>query len=110
MATAKRITVIPGDGIGPSLTESTLAVLDKLGCGFQYDVAQAGLNALESEGELLPAKTMELIQKNKIALKGPLTTPIGQGFTSINVSLRQKFQLYANLRPVISLSRNQGPV
>lgn len=98
----KRITVIPGDGIGPSITEAALKILDKLECGFTYDMALAGLEALEKEGELLPEKTLDLIKKNGVALKGPLTTPVGKGFRSINVTLRQKFELYANLRPVVS--------
>ncbi|WP_340677636.1 isocitrate dehydrogenase [Paraglaciecola sp.] len=100
--TKQRITVIRGDGIGPDIIDSALKVLEKVGCDFDYDFADAGLVALENHGELLPQATLDLIAKNKIALKGPLTTPVGEGFTSINVSLRKKFQLYANLRPVIS--------
>ncbi|RKF18103.1 isocitrate dehydrogenase [Alginatibacterium sediminis] len=98
----RRITVIPGDGIGPSIIESAVQILDKVGCDFEYDYAQAGLIALEQDGNLLPEKTLELIEQNGITLKGPLTTPVGTGFTSINVSLRKKFGLYANLRPVHS--------
>jgi len=100
--TKQRITVIRGDGIGPDIIDSALKVLAKVGCDFDYDFADAGLVALENHGELLPQATLDLIAKNKIALKGPLTTPVGEGFTSINVSLRKKFQLYANLRPVVS--------
>ena len=100
--TKQRITVIRGDGIGPDIIDSALKVLEKVGCDFDYDFADAGLVALENHGELLPQVTLDLIAQNKIALKGPLTTPVGEGFTSINVSLRKKFQLYANLRPVIS--------
>ena len=96
------ITVIPGDGIGPSIIDATLQVLDKVGCDFEYEFADAGLSALEKHGELVPAETIALIEKNKIALKGPLTTPVGEGFTSINVTLRKHFKLFANLRPVIS--------
>ncbi|MCY7294341.1 isocitrate dehydrogenase [Alteromonas sp. a30] len=98
----QRITVIKGDGIGPDIVDSALQVLDKVGCNFEYDFADAGLVALENHGELLPQATLDLIAKNKITLKGPLTTPVGEGFTSINVSLRKQFQLYANVRPVIS--------
>ncbi|KXI28165.1 isocitrate dehydrogenase [Paraglaciecola hydrolytica] len=98
----QRITVIRGDGIGPDIIDSALQVLAKVGCDFEYDFADAGLVALENHGELLPQTTLDLISQNRIALKGPLTTPVGEGFTSINVSLRKKFQLYANLRPVIS--------
>ncbi|WP_406666598.1 isocitrate dehydrogenase [Gallaecimonas sp. GXIMD1310] len=100
--TKQRITVIPGDGIGPDIIDSALKVLDKAGCDFEYDFAKAGLAALEETGELLPQATLDLIEKNKVTLKGPLTTPVGGGFTSINVSLRKKFQLYANVRPVLS--------
>jgi len=96
------ITVIPGDGIGPSIIEATLKVLDKVGCDFEYEFADAGLTALEKHGELVPEETLALIEKNKVTLKGPLTTPVGEGFTSINVTLRKHFKLYANLRPVIS--------
>jgi len=96
------ITVIPGDGIGPSIIEATIKVLDKAGCDFDYEFADAGLTALENHGELVPQKTMDLIEKNKITLKGPLTTPVGEGFTSINVTLRKEFKLFANLRPVLS--------
>lgn len=97
-----RITVIPGDGIGPSIIESAIQILNHAGCDFEYDYADAGLTALEKHGELLPQATLDLIEKNKVSLKGPLTTPVGGGFTSINVSLRKKFNLYANVRPVIS--------
>ncbi len=96
------ITVIPGDGIGPSIIDSAVQVLEKLDCGFEFEYADAGLTALEKTGELLPADTLNSIEKNKIVLKGPLTTPVGEGFTSINVTLRKRFKLYANLRPVIS--------
>ncbi|AWB65246.1 NAD-dependent isocitrate dehydrogenase [Saccharobesus litoralis] len=99
----KRITVIPGDGIGPSIVDAALQILDKVGCEFKYDFCDAGIAALENEGELLPQKTLDLINQNKVALKGPLTTPIGEGFTSINVTLRKKFNLYANMRPVKSI-------
>lgn len=98
----QRITVIRGDGIGPDIVDATTQVLDKLGCDFTYDHADAGLVALENHGELLPQETLDLIAKNKVTLKGPLTTPVGEGFTSINVSLRKQFNLYANVRPVRS--------
>ncbi|WP_429193069.1 isocitrate dehydrogenase [Aeromonas salmonicida] len=98
----RKITVIPGDGIGPSIIESAIQILAHAGCDFEYEYADAGLVALEKHGELLPQATLDLIEKNKVSLKGPLTTPVGGGFTSINVSLRKKFNLYANVRPVIS--------
>lgn len=100
--TKQTITVIPGDGIGPSIIDACIKVLNKAGCDFNYEFADAGLAALEKHGELVPEETLRLIEKNKITLKGPLTTPVGEGFTSINVTLRKKFKLYANLRPVIS--------
>jgi len=96
------ITVIPGDGIGPDIIDATIKVLDKAGCNFEYEYADAGLTALENHGDLVPESTLALIEKNKITLKGPLTTPVGEGFTSINVTLRKHFQLYANVRPVLS--------
>lgn len=98
----RKITVLPGDGIGPSIIESAIQILTHAGCDFEYEYADAGLVALEKHGELLPQATLDLIEKNKVSLKGPLTTPVGGGFTSINVSLRKKFNLYANVRPVIS--------
>ncbi len=96
------ITVIPGDGIGPEITQATLRVLDALDCGLEYDTQLAGLASLESGGELIPVRTLQSIEANRIALKGPLTTPIGKGFTSINVQLRKTFDLYANVRPAIT--------
>ncbi len=102
--TKQRITVIPGDGIGPDIIASAIQILDKVGCDFEYDYADAGLVALENHGDLLPDETIALIAKNRVALKGPLTTPVGEGFTSINVSLRKQFKLYANLRPVLSFN------
>lgn len=96
------ITVIPGDGIGPDIIDATLKILDKAGCDFTYEFAEAGLIALEKTGELLPQATLDAIARNQATLKGPLTTPVGEGFTSINVSLRKQFNLYANVRPVKS--------
>ncbi len=93
------ITVIRGDGIGPEIMDATLHVLNAMQLGLQYEDADAGMVALEKHGELLPAATLDSIAKNKIALKAPLTTPVGGGFTSINVALRKHFDLYANVRP-----------
>ncbi|MGZ9898842.1 isocitrate dehydrogenase [Shewanella gaetbuli] len=104
----RTITVIPGDGIGPSIIDSALKILDKAGCDFEYEFADAGLTALEKHGELLPQRTLDLIEKNRITLKGPLTTPVGEGFSSINVSLRKRFSLYANVRPVNSFKGTQA--
>ena len=102
------ITVIRGDGIGPEIMDATLFVLDKLGTGLQYEFADAGLVALEKHGELIPAATLDSIKKNKIALKSPLTTPVGGGFSSINVALRRQFDLYANVRPAISFPNTKS--
>ena len=96
------ITVIKGDGIGPSIIDSAIEILTAAGCDFDYEFVDAGLAALEKTGELLPQDTLDIIEKNKITLKGPLTTPVGEGFTSINVTLRKQFCLYANVRPVKS--------
>ncbi|WP_049431135.1 isocitrate dehydrogenase [Stenotrophomonas maltophilia] len=95
----QKITVIRGDGIGPEIMDATLFVLDQLNAGLEYEDADAGLVALEKRGDLMPAVTLESIARNKVALKSPLTTPVGGGFTSINVSLRRHFDLYANVRP-----------
>jgi isocitrate dehydrogenase (NAD+) len=97
------ISVIPGDGIGPEIMQATLRVLDAMGVGLNYEFMDAGLAALERSGELIPAATLESITRNTVLLKGPLTTPVGEGFRSINVTLRREFDLYANVRPVISM-------
>jgi isocitrate dehydrogenase (NAD+) len=99
---SKTIAVIPGDGIGPEIMNATLRVLDALDCGLGYDFVDAGMVALDKHGDLLPKATLDAIARHKVALKGPLTTPIGGGFTSINVTLRRHFDLYANVRPAIS--------
>ncbi|MGM0631921.1 MAG: isocitrate dehydrogenase [Pseudomonadota bacterium] len=98
----RTIAVIRGDGIGPEIMEATLRVLDALDCGLDYDLVDAGLHALETQGELIPESTLDSIARHGIALKGPLTTPVGKGFSSINVQLRRHFDLYANIRPAIS--------
>lgn len=102
------ITVIRGDGIGPEIMDATLFILDKLGAGLQYEEADAGVAALEKHGDLMPKVTLDSIAKNKVALKSPLTTPVGGGFTSINVSLRRHFDLYANVRPVVSFPNTKS--
>ena len=99
---SKTIAVIRGDGIGPEIMAATLKVLDALECGLDYEFVEAGMVALEKQGELLPQATLDVIAKHGIALKGPLTTPIGKGFSSLNVALRKHFDLYANVRPAIS--------
>src|SRR5690606_5069125 len=96
------ITVIRGDGIGPEIMDATLHVLRAMDPGLAYEEADAGLAALEKHGELLPQSTLDSISRNKVALKSPLTTPVGEGFSSINVELRKRFDLYANVRPARS--------
>ncbi len=100
----KTITVIPGDGIGPEIMTATLRVLDALDTGLQYEFVDAGLCALDKTGKLIPEETLSSMRRNRIILKGPLTTPVGKGFRSINVTLRKEFDLYANVRPVISMA------
>ncbi len=99
----RKLTVIPGDGIGPEIMAQVVRVLKHVKAPFEYEEHQAGEVALNSVGELLPATTMDSIAKNKLAIKGPTTTPVGGGHKSINVTMRQKFDLYANVRPVRSL-------
>jgi isocitrate dehydrogenase (NAD+) len=98
-----RITLIPGDGIGPELAEATQRVLDATGIGFEWEVQEAGEATIASEGTPLPERVLDSIRRNKIALKGPITTPVGEGFRSVNVTLRQTLNLYANLRPARSI-------
>jgi len=93
-------TLIPGDGIGPEIVEAMNIVLDGLGSPFQWDVQQGGLAAIEAGGDPLPQATLDSIRRTRLALKGPLTTPVGGGFRSVNVRLRETFQLYGNIRPV----------
>ena len=107
-AVTQTITVIRGDGIGPEIMDATLHVLDTMQLGLQYEFADAGMVALEKHGELLPAATMDSIRKNRIALKSPLTTPVGEGFSSINVELRKRFDLYANVRPAKSFPNTKS--
>jgi isocitrate dehydrogenase (NAD+) len=92
-------TLIPGDGIGPEVTASVVQVLDALGKPFTWDIQQGGLAAIEACADPLPAATLDSIRRTRVALKGPLTTPVGGGFRSVNVRLREEFHLYANLRP-----------
>lgn len=100
---SKTIAVIRGDGIGPEIMNATLRVLDELKTGLNYEFVDAGMAAQERCGELLPQATMESIARHRVALKGPLTTPIGGGFSSLNVELRKRFDLYANVRPAITI-------
>jgi isocitrate dehydrogenase (NAD+) len=93
------VTLIPGDGIGPEITAQTVKVLKATGLRFNWDEELAGMAAVEATGTPLPDATIESIRKNALALKGPLTTPVGTGFRSVNVGLRKEFELFANIRP-----------
>ena len=96
-------TLIPGDGIGPEIVDAAVAVLDALGAPFAWDVQQAGLAGVAAHGDALPQSTLDSIRRTRLALKGPLTTPSGGGYRSSNVRLREEFQLYANVRPGLTL-------
>ena len=96
---AHKITLIPGDGTGPEITEVTAKVVEATGVKIDWEIAHAGVDIMEKEGTPLPQKTLESIAKNKIALKGPITTPIGTGFRSVNVAIRKELDLYSCLRP-----------
>jgi len=97
------ITLIPGDGIGPEITKAALSVIQAVGVDISWEEHDAGIRAIEKYQDPLPPHVIESIQRNHLALKGPLTTPIGTGFRSINVALRKEFELYVNLRPAKSL-------
>jgi isocitrate dehydrogenase (NAD+) len=100
---AHRITLIPGDGIGPEVTAAVSRILTAGGVAIEWDVHDAGVVAVEKTGQTLPQALLDSILANKVALKGPVTTPVGEGFTSVNVGLRKALELYANLRPVYNL-------
>ena len=105
-----QITLIPGDGIGPEVVEATLTVLAATGVSIEWDIHEdVGTAGVEAHGEPLPQTVLESIRKNKVALKGPVTTPVGKGFTSVNVQLRQKLDLHANVRPGISVKGIKTP-
>ncbi|MDZ7780828.1 MAG: isocitrate/isopropylmalate family dehydrogenase [Gemmatimonadota bacterium] len=97
---SKTITVVPGDGIGPEVTDATLRVLRGAGVDLDFDMQLAGVTALEEVHDPLPQETLDSFERTRVLLKGPLTTPSGRGFRSINVQLRKAFDLYANVRPV----------
>ena len=109
---APLVSLIRGDGIGPEITDATLRMLEAAGAALRFEEVPAGAGALVTHQDPLPALTLESVEKNKVALKGPLSTPTGTGFRSVNVALRQHFDLYVNLRPALSFpgvpSRYQG--
>jgi len=104
------ITLLPGDGIGPEVVEATVRVLEATGIGFEWDTfAKTGSDALDEFGTPLPEQILESIRRNRVALKGPISTPVGDGFRSVNVTLRQRLDLYANVRPCRSLPGVKTP-
>lgn len=108
-----QITLIPGDGIGPEVTSAARKVLAATGVVIDWEIMDAGAGALEKHETTLPQETLDSVKKNKVALKGPITTPIGEGFQSVNVGLRKALNLYANIRPVRSamgISFQHNPV
>src|SRR5262250_2230095 len=98
-----RITLIPGDGIGPEVTRATVRILEATGVKFEWETFSAGAEAYEKYKEYIPKQLIESIERTRVGLKGPVTTPIGGGFSSINVELRKRFELFANFRPVRNL-------
>ena len=100
---ARTVTLIPGDGVGPDLTDAVKEVVDALDTDIEWEIAEAGETVMEEEGTPLPESVLESIRRNKVAIKGPLTTPVGTGFRSVNVALRKELDLYANVRPSLSL-------
>ena len=100
---AYRVTVIPGDGIGPEVIGSTLRVLESLGISFEWEVAPAGQVALETHGDPLPPTTVEAMKRNRVTIKGPTATPVGSGFRSVNVVMRKELEAFANVRPARTL-------
>jgi isocitrate dehydrogenase (NAD+) len=100
---AHKVTLIPGDGIGPEVVGAAVRILEATGVKFEWESYAAGADAYEKYGEYIPKELNDAIERNKIALKGPITTPIGGGFSSINVTLRKRFELYANFRPIRNL-------
>src|SRR3981081_3170239 len=98
-----RVTLIPGDGIGPEVTKATVRILEATGLKFEWETFAVGAEAFEKSGEYIPKELIESIERTRVALKGPVTTPVGGGFPSINVALRKKFELYANFRPIRNL-------
>ena len=99
-----QVTLIPGDGIGPEVVNSAVEAIEAAGARLQWERAAAGAGAVPTHGTPIPAETLESIRRNKLALKGPLSTPIGEGFRSVNVALRKEFDLYANIRPARSFA------
>ena len=98
-----KVTLIPGDGIGPEVTKATVRILEATGVKFEWETFAVGAEAYEKSGQYIPKELTESLERTHVGLKGPVTTPIGGGFPSINVALRKKFELYANFRPIRNL-------
>src|SRR6202795_364821 len=100
---AHKVTLIPGDGIGPEVIQATLRMLEATGVKFEWESFAAGAEAFEKYKEYIPKELNDSIERTRVGLKGPVTTPIGGGFSSINVKLRKRFELFANFRPIRNL-------
>src|SRR6266446_9538879 len=96
---SQKVTLIPGDGTGPEITRATRRVLEATGVSFEWDVQEAGIDVFQKEGTPLPPRVLDSLRRNKVGLKGPITTPVGTGFRSVNVALRKELDLYACIRP-----------
>ncbi len=105
----RKVTLIPGDGVGPSLVEVAVAVIEAAGASIEWDVMQAGEAVMDKYGTPLPSEVLENIRENKIAYKGPITTPVGSGFRSVNVALRKELELYACVRPAFYIEGVKSP-
>ena len=105
----KKVVLIPGDGIGVEITNSVVSILEKAGAEVEWVEKSAGLKAYQDTGNPLPEDTVDAIKEHRIALKGPLTTPVGTGFRSVNVALRQQFNLFSNIRPARTLPNIDSP-
>ena len=99
-----RVVLIPGDGIGPSISDVAVRVIEASGVAVEWVRVEAGMSAIDKYKDPLPEEVLEAIRETRVALKGPLTTPVGSGFRSVNVALRKEFDLYANVRPCVSLA------
>lgn len=100
-----RVTMIPGDGIGEDISKAMMQVVDASGAKIEWEIVRAGEAVLAEGGELVPDTVYESLERNRVGIKGPITTPIGEGFRSINVSLRKKYDLFANVRPIQSVGQ-----
>ena len=105
----KNVTLIPGDGIGPEISQSVQKIISAAGVEINWDVQSAGADVAQKEGTPLPQRVIDSIKKNKVALKAPVTTPIGKGFRSVNVALRKELDLYANIRPCKNIDGIKTP-